>query len=303
MSVKSRIDLYRNCYKRVITDLKQLSLGQKTNYDLLQLAHRLEKGLLVQNPKPMWGWEKAEKMVLLLKNNNDTFSTTTAKAVLSAYLDAKIRAQYQEDRDKCAVFLKKTEFQPISFDRIGGTASFEKTNFSPDEQMAIQKLFKTRHSCREFSDKEVSKEDIAHAVDLALRCPSACNRQPFRVYAIEPSKLEQKLGHKLQYSGDRTLVITGDVRAFQSSEMFDWIVSPSIFAGYLTLSLHSMGIGNCVVRKDLLVDAEYNKAIRTITGMSESERIVLELFIGYYKDEYNAPASNRDEANNIVKYV
>lgn len=303
MSIKSRIDLYRNCYKRVIADLKQLSLGQKSDYDLLQLAHRLEKGLLIQNPKPMWGWEKAEKMVMLLKNNNDTFSTTTAKAVLSAYLAAKSKSQYQEDRDKCADFLNKTGFQPISFDKIGGSISVEKTNFSQEELSTIEKLFNTRHSCREFSDKHVSKEDISEAVNLALRCPSACNRQPFRVYAIEPSKLEQKLGHKLQYSGDRTLVITGDVRAFQSSEMFDWIVSPAIFAGYLTLSLHSLCIGSCVVRKDLLVDADYNKAIRAITGMSESERIILELFIGYYKDEYISPASNRNDANGIIKYV
>lgn len=303
MSVKSRIDLYRNCYKRVITDLKQLSLGQKTNYDLLQLAHRLEKGLLIQNPKPMWGWEKAEKMVSLINNNKDSFSTTTAKAVLSAYLDAKSKSQYQQDRDKCVDFLKKTGFQPIPFDGIGGSMSVEKTNFSQEEIIAIEKLFKSRHSCREFSDKHVSKDDISQAVNLALRCPSACNRQPFRVYAIEPSKLERQLGHKLQYQGDRTLVITGDVRAFQSSEMFDWIVSPSIFAGYLTLSLHSMGIGSCVVRKDLLVDAEYNKAIRTITGMSESERIVLELFIGYYKEEFIVPTSNRTTADSIMRIV
>lgn len=304
MSVVSSINLYHNCYKRVIADLKQLSLGQKTDYDLLQLSHRLEKGLLIQHPKPMWGWEKAERMVALLKKNKDAFSSATANAVLSAYLYAKSKSEYKEDLEKYADFMRQTGYQPVVYENVGGTITVKSPNFSEPEQVAIHRLFDTRHSCREFADRHVVDKDIEEAVRMALRCPSACNRQPFRVYVINPEKLAKKLGRgRLQYEGDRTLIITGDVRAFTNGELLDWIVSPSIFAGYLTLSLHALGIGSCVVRKDLVKPSAYNDAIRKLTGMGESECIVLEMFVGYYKEEFVAPVSNRKSSVDIVKFV
>lgn len=304
MSVKSRINLYRNCYKRAKADLRQLSLGQKINYDLLQLSHRLEKGLLITNPKPMWGWDKAEKMVTLLKKCKDDFSSITAKAVLSVYLEAKSKSEYKEDLEKYAHFLRQTGFQTVPFENVGGTITVKSQAFSESERAAIRRLFDTRHSCREFVDRHVSDKDIEEAVRLALRCPSACNRQPFHVYAIDPAKLAKQMRQeKLQYDGDRVLIITGDVRAFSTSELLDWIVSPSIFAGYLTLSLHSLGIGSCVVRKDLVCPSAYNDAIRVLTGMDSSERIVLEIFIGYYPDEFVVPVSNRANSDNIVSFV
>lgn len=304
MKTKEYIATFVSCIKKMKADFKILRKGQKSSYDLLQLSHRLEKGMLIKNPKPMWGWEKAYRIVELLKTNSDEFSSVTANAVLSAYLDAKSKSHYQEDKNKRAEFLIRTGFQPIPFENVGGTITVNSPNFSESEQAAIRRMFDTRHSCREFADRHVSDEDIEEAVRMALRCPSACNRQPFRVYVIDPAKLAKKLGReKLQYEGDRTLIITGDVRAFTNGELLDWIVSPSIFAGYLTLSLHSLGIGSCVVRKDLVRHSNYNDAIRIVTNMDESECVVLEMFVGYYSDEYIAPISNRNKTNQTVRFI
>lgn len=304
MKTKECFATFVSCMKKVRADIRLLRKGQKSSYDLLQLSHRLEKGLLIQNPKSMWGWEKAERMAALLKKNKEAFSSATANAVLSAYLDAKSKSQYQEDLEKHADFMRKTGYQPIAYENVGGTITVNNPNFSESEQVAIHRLFDTRHSCREFADRHVSNKDIETAVQMALRCPSACNRQPFRVYAIDPAKLAKQLGReRLQYEGDRTIIITGDVRAFTNGELLDWIVSPSIFAGYLTLAFHSLGIGNCVIRKDLVKNSAYNEAVRRVTGMDESEQIILELFIGYYKDEFIAPASNRLQAKEIVQFI
>ena len=306
MSIKGKISLYLSCLKRVHADIKQLSKGQKANYDLLQLAHRLEKGLLIETPKLMWGWEKANRIVELLDVNDDPFSTQTAKAVLSAFLSAKSKSQYEEDRQKYQEFIDKTHFVPEDEDgtkKMGGTIKVEKPVFTSEEFSSIEKMFNTRHSCREFATDPVPDEIISRAVELALRCPSACNRQPFKVYVITPNKLESKLGHKLQYKAGKTLIITGDVRAFTSGELLDWIVSPSIFVGYLTLALHSLGIGSCVIRKDLVKHSRYNEALKEVAGIGESERIILEMFVGYYKNQYMVPMSNRTAAKSIMKFL
>lgn len=303
MNIKGKIVVLYYCLKRTVSDINQLTKGQKSNYELLQLSHRIEKGLLISKPKPLWGWEKAYRINKLLQINNDKFSSRTAKAVLSAYLNSKEHSSFLEDREKWSEFIKKTTFTPIESPKNGGIIEVEKTCFSTEEINAIEKLFYTRHSCREFSEEPVPAEVINHAIQMALRCPSACNRQPFKVYVVEPFVLEKELGKKLQYKANKILFITGDVRAFTSGELLDWLISPTIFASYLTLSLHSLGIGSCVVRKDLVKNSEYNCVVANMIEITESERIVLEINIGYYKSAFLCPKSNRLEVSDVARFL
>ena len=304
MSFWGQLSIIVNCIRKMYSDLSQLKLGQKPDYELLQLSHRLEKGLLIANPRPLWGWEKAYRINELIKQSkNAGFSTETANAVLSAFLESKLKSIFQEDRTKARLFLDETHYCTVNYIKQGGVQKIVKSKFAEQEQALVDKLFTTRHSCREFSETRIPNEIIIKAVELANRCPSACNRQPYRVYALEPLLLEGRLGKKLQYKGDRTIIISGDIRAYAMSEILDWIVSPTIFAAYLTLSLHSLGVGSCVVRKDLVRSSEYNRIIRELTGMDKSEQIILEMIIGYYKDEFVVPVSNRASADEIVKFV
>lgn len=66
--------------------------GQLPKYGILQTTHRLEKGLLNDNPNPLWGWEKAERIASLLKENDDEFSNRTRQGVLKAYIEPRIIA-------------------------------------------------------------------------------------------------------------------------------------------------------------------------------------------------------------------
>ena len=303
MNLKGIIGTLFYSLKKTISDIKQLSKGQKSNYELLQLSHRIEKGLLITTPKPLWGWEKAYRIYKLLLVNDDAFSSKTANAVLSAYLKSKERSSFLEDREAWQKFIQTTSYKPVENNNIGGIMEVEKTNFSLNEICTIEKLFYTRHSCRDFSEENVSNEVICNAVKMALKCPSACNRQPFKVYVVEPSMLERRLGRKIQYKANKLLFITGDVRAFTTAELLDWLISPTIFASYLILSLHSLGIGSCVVRKDLVKSSKYNCIVSNLAGISDSERIVLEINIGYYKSKNTCPISNRVEESDIVRFV
>ena len=87
------------------------------------------------------------------------------------------------------------------------------------------------------------------------------------------------------------------------SDFNDWFVSPSIFAGYLSLSLHLYGIGSCIYRKQLYGHRPYNEEMRKKCNIPSDEMIVLELQIGYYKNEFKVAVSNRHNADDITKYV
>lgn len=264
--------------------------GQLPKYEILQLAHRLEKGLLViDKPKPFWGWEKAERIVSLLKVNQDEFSSQTGRGVLKAYIEAKKKSVNPKEVEKAYIFLKnhpEIENEVL----LGGVFSMKREIFSASQKEVIEHFFNSRHSCREFQEKIVSKEDIESAIALALRSPSACNRQVTNCYVYQTKELQ-------------TIILTACIRAYDVGEFNDWFVSPSIFAGYLSLAFHLYGIGSCVYRKQLYGHHSYNEEMRKKCNIPNDEMIMLELQFGYYKDEFIVPVSNRHSVDDIVSYV
>ena len=53
----------------------------------------------------------------------------------------------------------------------------------------LNQLYLVRQSCRSFSDRSVAKESVEKICALAGTAPSACNLQPWRVYAVTGEKL------------------------------------------------------------------------------------------------------------------
>ena len=288
------------CIVRAIKDWRIACKGQKRQFELLQLAHRLEKGLLIENPRPMWGWEKANRLIDLVNHVHDVYYKRTAISVLNAFLESKEKSCMIEDRNKCDLFKKDHLLDP--FCRDGGAMKYRREDFSKEEVAIIEKLFITRHSIRSFTEEIVPESSLIEAIDLALRCPSACNRQPFHIYVIN-KETKERIGNREGYSGSQFLFVTGDIRAFALGEFNDWIVSPSIFVGYLTLALHLYGIGSCVIRQDLVCDTRYNKAIRAVCNIPDEEKLILELAVGYYKSDNLVPYSNRHKGKDIVTFI
>lgn len=298
-SIKFKIWALYTSVHNAVADWRVSCKGQSADYEVLQIAHRLEKGLLIPNPRKMWGWDKARKLFHLLNLTESKFAKETGKAVLSAYLDKKRSSVYNEDVEEYERFIKNTSFE-IDKNNLGGTIAVEKANFNDAGLAAIKELFLSRHSAREFAPDEIEDRKLQEAVNLALRCPSACNRQPFKVYVVDADDKEKYIERSNGYSGRKFLFVTGLIDAYTLDEINDWIVSPSIFAGYLTLSLHALGIGSCVVRKDLACNTEYNKAVRKFCNIPANEKIILELAIGNYAESYVAPVSNRKSFHDCV---
>lgn len=299
-NLKYKVLMLFQCVASAIKDWRIACKGQKEQFELLQIAHRLEKGLLLENPRPLWGWEKANRLVDLIILVDDAFFKETGSSVLNAFLKSKEKSIFKEDRDKCENF-KKEHLIGQNYEK-GGATKYRYEAFSKVEVGTIEKLFSTRHSVRSFTEDIVPESSLIKAIDLALRCPSACNRQPFHVYVIN-KETKEKLGNSEGYSGSQFLFVTGDIRAFALGEFNDWIVSPSIFVGYLTLALHLYGIGSCVIRKDLVCDTQFNKAVKAVCKIPNEEKLILELAVGYYKTENLVPFSNRHKGSEIVTFI
>ena len=287
--MKSNIWMRFQSIGYALKSFRLLKKGQLPKYEIIQLAHRLEKGLLIETPKPWWGWEKAERMVSLIQNNEDEFSNLTGKGVLKAYVEAKKKSDNPKEVEK-ANKLAEAHPEICEVETPGGFMQLKREDFPEEQKEVIENFFNSRHSCREFQNKIVAKDDIEAAVTLALRCPSACNRQVTNCYVYQSKDLQ-------------TIIITASIRAYDMGEFNDWFVSPSIFAGYLSLSLHLYGIGSCVYRKQLYGKHSYNESMRKKFNIPEDEMIICELRFGYYPDTVKVPVSNRHQANDIISFV
>lgn len=302
--IKTKYKVFFRAFKSLVANINHLYKGQTNGDRILQTAHRLEKGLCIATPKSLWGWDKAYILAKALsKESNNMFAKETGLAVLNAYLAQK-ELSSGEDKKKAASF--KSEFADLLKNGIckecGGSITLRKADMECNVAN-VENVFKMRHSIRDFDNTEVSLEKIFKAVELANFCPSACNRQPTHVYVISQEIWNMFTNDMNQmYNAKQHLLITASRRAFTLDEINDWIVSASIFAGYLSLSLTAVGLGSCVIKKGLLDDKAY-EALKRHCGISSDEKIILEIAVGNYKDTFNVPVSNRKKIEQLLTVI
>lgn len=305
MGFKTQIKMIGAGFAHIIHGANVIKNGQTTNYAILQTSHRLEKGMCIRNPRSGWGYDKASALADLIheeekKSKPDREAVNVGKAVLAAYVDHK---QDQNDSvENLEAIKSKIEsygLSPID-KKMGGTLHIQRETLEMDS-MAVEKLFFSRHSVRDFDDTEVDYNKIVRAVEYALRAPSACNRQATHVYILSEAE-RMEAGGENEYHANRYIILTGVMDAYVPSEIDDWIVSTSIFAGYLSLALHAQGIGSCVIRKPFIREGDFGRGLRKVCSIPDNEQIVIELAAGNYKESFEVPVSFRRSASDVIKH-
>lgn len=304
MSIKARIKTYLDVARYTIRTMKVAQNGQSNEYAILQTSHRLEKALCYQKIKSGRGHDKAKRLCELVKKEKDNewpnlFAIETGSAVLQAWTEKM--ASIGDDVREIQNLMSKYAIIPSGVED-GGYITLKHDEFTDFDSDQIKKLFYSRHSVRNFSREPVSNEDIEEAVKMAMRSPSACNRQATKVYVI-PSEVREKAGFENENNADKYLILTGAIDAFSLSEFNDQLISTSIFAGYLNLALHACGIGSCFLRKNIIRKNSYCETIRRVADIPDNEQIIVELAVGYYPENVVVPVSNRKNVNDVIVYV
>ncbi len=110
--------------------------------------------------------------------------------------------------------------------------------------MDCREFLLSRRSIRYFEDREVPLELVLEAIDIARYAPSAKNTQPWRTIIIRRRDLLDKLA-KL-HAGARPLErapLAIVVLAVPGESPTSYLVDASLFAMYLWLALHCLGLG------------------------------------------------------------
>ena len=161
----------------------------------------------------------------------------------------------------------------------------------------------SRHSVRRFKDKIISREVIYDIIRDAEYYPSACNRQPCKVYFTENpetiSRIKKYIDGFVSPCVHDCLIVTCDKALLLPAERNDQeLVNGGIFLAYLVMSVHAHGLASCLFQF-LQVNGRHN-AIKREFGIPENEIIVAFLGIGEPEDEVICACAQRRPVEEVA---
>jgi len=305
--LKGAKDAYR-IYKVLNNKKGELSRHEG---EIIRYTHSIEKGLSLENVRAFFGYEKIMEGYLHVKKYLELGGDCERPEMFVSVLK-----QYLEYHNNMGLTSEKIEIvrkvvEELS-DRIGDTSklggilTIQKPNYSEEEQKCFVKLFCDRHSVREFAHTPVDQNKLHEAIEMAMRCPSACNRQCYRCYILTKSSFKS-LGDLSGIGGfaddaEQFLLITGRMSDYRLSENMQWIVTGTVFASYLTLALQAKGIASCFVQRPVL-PSKWLYRIWEKLDIDKDEQMICLIAIGNFKDEYKVPISHRLSFNKIVRKI
>ncbi len=282
--------------------------------EIIRHTHSIEKGLSLENIRPGFGYAKITEAYNVIKRFLYNGGDVSAEPInmfmdaLHSYLIYHKTINYTNDIIEA---IKKIYIElgnivkPANYDK-GGIITINRSNYTREQQLLFADLFNNRHSIREFAHTSVNEDDLKSAIELAMRCPSACNRQCYRVHIVNKTNFSI-LGSWFDGVGgfaddiDKMIFITGKLSVYRPEELHQWIVTGSIYAAYLTLSLEIYNIGCCFIQRPVLPNERWQK-IATSLGAKEDEQLICCMGIGNIKEKYTVPVSHRLYFDTIVNY-
>ena len=245
----------------------------KIEYNMILEVHKLEKGMACINPRP--------------------FGVNKVKELMRLIIEYKIISRF---------ISKKRDFDYIEV----GSFDLKKKDIIKDASIDYDKFLSSRRSIRNFSSTKLKKEDIEKAVKMAIKTPTACNRQMCKIYYINNDEKKDVVTKYAQGVGlfDLTnvnyFIITFDISAnyFIGERNQGWFNS-GLFSMNFANALHSLGIGSCFIQFGNSFEEE--EKLKKILNIPESERIAVILTAGYYDEISKIPYSTRKDFKEIFK--
>ena len=259
---------------------------KQLHYDILLLAHTVEKGLSVANTRPGFGKEKISRLLELLLNydeNWDAFALEKSYGCLSQYLSWHKSIGYDlvELEEPISNFIKRCI--GLGLNPRGGTKQI--VNAANVENPVLQDALMSRFSCRRFEPVLVSECNLQKISLIAARTPSQCNRQSSRVhYFSDKAKILELLSLQGGAGGFldsvyNLFIVTSDISAWSGYKARSQAyVDGALTAMQVLNACQATGLGCCPL--NLAVTNAKEKVICDAAGISRGERLIMMIAFG-----------------------
>jgi nitroreductase len=273
-------------------------------------AHRIEKGLSLREPRVAFGQAVISR---LLKNGADYLEKYGTDDIVAIARDSLLEyCRFNRDAGNDVSELEKkvnTIWTPENTGdapgaALGGTLAQRRDTIQQAGRCDFAAFLASRHSVRHFEERLVDPDEIRAAVCMARQAPSVCNRQSFRAHLFQGEDAARVLN--LQ-NGNRgfgdhigtVIAVSSDLRTFaQPGERYQSWIDGGIFAITLTYSLHSLGLGTCVL--NWCVNPADDRELKKVTGIPAYENVVCLIVTGYLPAAFRVTRSRRKPVDELL---
>ncbi len=281
----------------------------RLEYELITNYHVIEKGLSFQKIKKNFGKERIKIILKLLdkflakKYDTTNIFYNATVSTLREYI------KWHKTHSFDVKWLEsKIKNYPLKFNNYGGVIEIDKDQYIKMAKGNFKELVYSRKSIRNYSSKNISLSSIKKSLKLAQMSPSACNRQPAKVYIIgNKSKIVNVLKlHKGNRGfgnlANKLLIITSDLSTYKgSSEFYGPMIDGSLFAMSLIYSLHYQGLGVCPL--NWFASIKRDRALHKLLNIPFNEKVIILILVGNLPDSFKAAKSNRRKTKEIFRII
>ncbi|MGD8779530.1 MAG: nitroreductase family protein [Ignavibacteria bacterium] len=274
--------------------------------------HSIEKGLINTPIRFNFGKVKIKKLIELLNLwLKKKFDTENSQFIAACSVLIKYYELHNSNKINLSEIISSTEidrFKTYAKISLGGTIEFRDKDYFKFAESNFDLFSNSRHSVRHFNSKEINLHDLIKVMDIAKNYPSVCNRQSVRVKIVnnkDVTKEVLKLQNGLNTTAEtvnQLLVVTSNINYFLSeAERNQLFIDGGIFLQNLLYSLHFNKISACALNwsKHFFQEMKIKRMLR----LDKAERIIALVAIGYPKESFKVPFSNRRNIDEIIKVI
>jgi len=269
---------------------------------LVMHAHSIERGLSLQNVRPLFGEQKLKLLDRLVAEASSTRrrlslcdEVTIAREALLGYV-VWHRVRGVNPIDVYPFLLPYSE-------NSGHLLASANILLTRDEVLrsakgTIAQAIASRYSVRQFLPTRIDEEAVHQAMAIASKSPSVCNRQGFRVHEIRDA---QRIREALLIQGGSSgfleavpLLLVVSTKApvfFGLYERNQPFVDGGLYAMSLMLAFHYLGWATCPL--NWCASPGKDRHFRRAFSFPDDELIVMFLAVGQMPEQLLVPASRR----------
>lgn len=276
-------------------------------------VHAIEKGLSREHHFRKGFGRKAlstlNDCLLIYEEQNyskDRFAYKQGRSIILRYID-KHKAM-NEDTSFLSEIIVPAFLQEDSQFEFAGVKTVFLDDKKNNKSKNFYELSQNRASVRDFSGEAVDSKLVLSAIKNALKTPSVCNRQGWKVYLTENKTLiKDILYFQKGFNGypklpEILLTVCVSNSSFLSPvERNEAFVDGGLLSMSIIYGLEYEGLA-CVTL-NAMMDSKSEKQIRKIVKIDSSEQVILFIAIGQFKDKVTVPVSDRKSLEDVVKII
>lgn len=170
--------------------------------------------------------------------------------------------------------------------------------------MDFTEVIKNRYSCKKFSDKQISEEQLRAILEAGRVAPTAKNLQEQHIYVAQSSEMLAKIDEftPCRYGAPTVLVVAFDknnVYTYPASQRQSGIEDAAIVATHLMLAATNEGVDSC------WLNCVHIDELHTALGLPANEEILMLLDLGFAAEDAH-PLPNhfsRKPLEETVSYI